>query len=224
MTDTELNAELKNKLRKSGTATVGIVCKDGIVLGADKRASLGETYFIANLRAMKIFKLTDNIAVTFAGLVSDMQLLIKIVRAELKLKSVRTKVSPTVKEAANLFGSIVYQNIRKFSPIPGITHFIMGGRDHEGLHLYEICVDGTIDEYKNFLTSGAYGSIMGYGILENEWKEGMTVEEGKKLALKVLSTAIKRDASVGEPFNMVIVDEKGVGEIAEFKALEISKK
>ncbi len=207
--------ELKKIIKKTGTATVGIVCKDGIVLAADKRAVAGDSYFIAHKRENKIYKIIENIVITTAGTVSDIQLIIKLTKAELKLKEVRTRMLPSVREAANLFASIVYENIRKFSPIVGISHFLLGGKDSEGFSLYEIYPDGSVTQHNNYLTSGAYGSIMGYGILENEWHEGMNIEEGKELALKIIRTAIKRDASVGEGINYVIIDKKGVSEIKE---------
>jgi len=207
--------EFEKSILKTGTTTVGIVCKDGIVLAADKRATAD--FFIANKDTRKVFKMTDNIAVTVAGVVSDIQLILKLTKAELRLKSVRTRMLPTVKEAANLFASVVYQNIRKFSPIMGVTSFIVGGKDSSGFSMYIIGVDGSVQDCNNYVTTGAYGSFIAYGILENEWKPNISIEEGKKMALKVISTAIKRDASVGEGAYITVIDEKGVGEIKEEK-------
>ena len=207
--------ELEKSIIKTGTTTVGIICKEGIVMAADKRSTAD--FFIANKESVKVFKITDNIAVTVAGVVSDIQLILKLTKAELKLKSVRTKMLPTVREAANLFASIVYQNIRKFSPIMGISSFIIGGKDSTGFSMYVIGVDGSIQDCSNYVTTGAYGSFIAYGILENEWKPTLTIEEGRKMALKVIFTAIKRDASVGEGAHIVIIDEKGVGDIKDEK-------
>ena len=205
--------DLEHSIVKTGTTTVGIVCKDGIVLAADKRATAD--HLIADKRAKKVHKLSDNIAVTIAGGVSDIQMVLKLTKAELELKRVRTKQLATVKEAANIFANIVYQNIRKFSTIIGISHFILGGRDDKGFALYDVTPDGAVSEHPDYATSGAYGAIIAYGILENEWKPNMTIEEGKKMAMKVILTAIKRDASVGNGIDMVIIDKKGVNEIKE---------
>ncbi|MBI2129760.1 proteasome subunit beta, partial [Candidatus Woesearchaeota archaeon] len=114
-------------IMKTGTTTVGILCKDGIVLAADKRATAG--YLIASKKTEKIHKVTDNIAVTMAGTASDAQLLIRYAQSELRLKKIRTGKEATVKEAANLFSRLVYSNIRKMSMIPGVSHFVMGGKD-----------------------------------------------------------------------------------------------
>ena len=204
------------KILKTGTTTVGIVCKDGIVLAADKRASAGEG-FIADRRTKKIHKILDDIYVTTAGVVSDIQMVLRLTQAELKLKEVRTKKTPTVKEATNLFANIVYQNIRKFSPILGVTAFILGGKDHDGFWLYEVAVDGSVSEFKDYVTTGAYGSFIAYGILENEWSQNLSVAEGVKMAIKVINTAIKRDATVGDGIDIVVIDSKGATEMPEIK-------
>jgi len=209
-------AEEKINVAKTGTCTVGIACKDALILVADKRGSAGEG-LILDKSAKKIFILTENIAVTVAGTVSDIQMVLKLAKAELELKRIKTKKFPTVKEAANLFAAIVYQNIRKFSPILGISAFILGGKDSSGVSLYEVHPDGTVTEQKKFATTGAYGSIIGLGLLDNEWKPNMSVEEGKKLALKVVNTAIRRDATVGEGIDVVVIDKSGVSEIKEEK-------
>jgi proteasome beta subunit len=207
--------EEKLNIAKTGTCTIGVVCKDGVVLVADQRVSSGDGLIVG--RTKKIFKLTDNIAVTTAGNVSDIQFVLKLAKAELELKRIKTKKSPTVNEAANLFASICYQNIRKFSTIIGISHFVMGGKDSKGFSLYDITPDGSVMEKKNFTTSGAYGSIIGLGLLDNEWKPNMSLEEGRKLAVKVVNTAMRRDATVGEGINYVAIDKSGVGEIKEEK-------
>ena len=209
-------AEEKINVAKTGTCTVGIVCKDALILVADKRGSAGEG-LILDKSAKKIYILNENIAATIAGTVSDIQMVLKLAKAELELKRIKTKKFPTVKEAANLFAAIVYQNIRKFSPILGISAFILGGKDTSGVSLYEVHPDGTVTEQRKFATTGAYGSIIGLGLLDNEWKPNMSVEEGKKLALKVVNTAIRRDATVGEGIDVVVIDKSGVSEIKEEK-------
>ncbi|PIU02526.1 MAG: proteasome subunit beta, partial [Candidatus Diapherotrites archaeon CG09_land_8_20_14_0_10_32_12] len=96
---------------KTGTTTVGIMCKEGVVLAADKRATAGN--FISDKKAQKIYKINDSMALTTAGVVSDVQLLVKLIKAELNLKAVRTERKPNVKESVNLLAGLVYSNIRK---------------------------------------------------------------------------------------------------------------
>ena len=71
---------------KTGTTTVGIVCKDAVILAADTRATAGT--MIVDKRAKKVHIITEDVAATIAGSVSEAQLLLKLIKAELKLKEV----------------------------------------------------------------------------------------------------------------------------------------
>jgi proteasome beta subunit len=194
-------------ITKTGTTTVGIVCKDGIVLAADKRVTSG--YLVSYKEFEKIIILNKDIAVTVAGTVSDVQLLSKYIKAELNLKQIRTGRDVTVKEAVNLLGMLVYNNIRKMSMIPGISHFIMAGRDDSGYHCYDLGADGSIIKHDKFVSSGS-GSVLAYGVLETVYKEDMTVEEGIKVAVKAINAAVQRDIASGNGVNVVTVTSDGV--------------
>jgi proteasome beta subunit len=190
---------------KTGTTTVGIVCKDGIVLAADRRATAG--YMIVNKKTVKVEKITDNIALTMAGNVSDAQLLIKLIRAEVKLKDLRTNRQSLVKEVAAMLSSMVFNNIRVPSMMPGITHFVLGGVDSTGNYLFDIFPDGSITLCDDFISSGS-GSVYAYGVLDNEYKTDMTVAEGSKLALRAVNAALQRDIASGNGVNLVTITAK----------------
>ncbi len=192
---------------KTGTTTVGIACEDGIVLAADKRATAGT--MIVDKRAEKVHVINDDFAVTIAGGVSDAQLLIKLVRAELKLKEVKTNKRPTAKEAANLLGGLLYSNIRRPSMIPGIAHFLLGGKDKEGTHLYDLFPDGSVTPIRDFVSSGS-GSVFALGVLETQYKEDMTTDEAVKVAVKAINTALKRDSCSGNGIDVVVVKNKEI--------------
>lgn len=199
------------KQLKTGTTTLALVCKDGLVLAADKRATAG--YLIAANKVDKVIQINKDIAVTIAGTVSDIQLVAKLIKAEIKLKEVRTGKKITVKEAANLLGGIIYSNIRKFSVIPGITHFIIGGRDYMGVHLYDLSPDGSITEVDDFVSSGS-GSTFVYGILEDEYKNGLSVKEGVDLAKRSVFAATKRDIASGNGIDVVTIStQNGVEKV-----------
>ena len=196
----------KENVLETGTTTVGIVCKDGIVLAADKRATAG--YLIASKKTEKVQTITDNIAMTMAGTVSDAQLLIKLSQSELRLKKIRAGRDVTVKEAANLVARMVYSNIRKFSVIPGVAHFVMGGRDSSGCYLYDIYADGSVMEIDDFIGSGS-GSVFAFGVLETMWKKDMSVEEGVKLAVKCINAAVQRDIASGDGIDVFTITKDG---------------
>ncbi len=192
---------------KTGTTTIGIVCKDGVVLAADKRATAG--YMIANKKFQKIHKITDKIAITMAGLVSDAQLITKLIQAELRLKRIRTGKDVKVKEAASLLSGIVYANIRKMSMVPGIVGFLMGGKDAiNGFSLYDLGIDGSINRVDDFTSTGS-GSVFAYGVLETLYDKNMDIKKGVDLAVKSVNAAMKRDAASGEGVDVVVITEKG---------------
>ena len=196
----------KENVMKTGTTTIGIVCKDGIVLAADKRATAGN--MIVGKRFDKIHQIDDNMGVTIAGVVSDAQLLVKIIRAEIKLRRVRTNVDVNVKEAANLVASMAYSNLRKLSMFPGIVAFLLGGRDSEGFKLFNIGPDGSITEELDFTSDGS-GSVFAYGVLETMYKKDMSIEDGKKLAVKSLNAALQRDSASGSGYDIVTITKDG---------------
>ena len=204
-------------IRKTGTTTVALVCKDGAVLCADKRVTSG--YLVAYKKYEKIIQINENIAVTVAGTVSDVQLLTKLLKAELKLKDLRTNRSVTVKEAVNLLSAMVYNNIRKFSLIPGISHFVLGGRDNEGVHVYDIGADGSITYVDDYTSSGS-GSVMAYGVLETLYRKDLKIEEAIKLGAKAINAAVQRDIASGNGIDIVTITKEGINKVLS-KIVEI---
>ncbi len=198
----------KNRL-ETGTTTLGIVCKDGIVLAADKRVTLGGM-MVSNKKFDKIVNLNDDIAVTTAGSVSDVQLLVKIAKAQIKLNELRKRRSPSVKEAANILANLVYSNVRQF--IPGVTGFLLGGRDDSGLYLYELGMDGSIVKYDDYTVDGS-GMMFAIGVLETMYKKDLTIDEGIKIAVKAINAAIQRDTASGNGIDVITITKKGAKKV-----------
>jgi proteasome beta subunit len=201
---------------KTGTTTVGIKCKEGLVLAADKRAGGG---IIVDKRAQKIYQITKNVALTMAGTASDAQLITKLIGAELRLMEIRKEKTVTIKEAANLLSGIVYQNIRRPSMIPGISHFILGGKDNTGFHIFDIYPDGSLSECKDFISSGS-GSVMAYGVLETLYEPEISLQEGTELAVKCLNAAIQRDMNSGDGYDIITITEEGVKKVVSKELIE----
>ncbi|OIO62506.1 hypothetical protein AUJ83_02865 [Candidatus Woesearchaeota archaeon CG1_02_33_12] len=199
-------------IMKTGTTTVGIMCKDGIVLAADRRATSGN--LISDKKAQKIYQINDYMALTTAGVVSDIQLLVKLIKAELSLKAIRTEREANVKESVNLLAGLVYSNIRKMSMIPGISHFLFAGNDYEGFHLYDVYADGSLTKYDSYVSSGS-GSVMAYGVLETLYKNDMKIDEGVKLAVKCINAALQRDSATGNGIDVVTITKDGIKKVLE---------
>ena len=199
---------------KTGTTTVGLVCKDCVVLAADMRATAG--YLIANKDTEKVVKITDKIAVTIAGSVSAIQMLQKYLTSELNLRSIQLHRDSSVKEAANLLRNWVYGMIRQPSMMQDISHFLVGGTDSSGTYLYEIFPDGTLTQISTYVTSGS-GSSYALGVLETQYKESLTETEGVDLAIKCIDTAMQRDIASGNGVNVLVIDSNGVRKVATKK-------
>ena len=195
------------EIMKTGTTTVAIKCKDGVILAADKRVTAG--YLVANKKFNKIVEVTDKIAVTTAGTVSDVQLMVKLLQAELKLKDIRTNRDSLVSEGVSLLSNLVYNNIRKYSTIPGISHFIVGGNDMKGNHIFDVGADGSVTEVDDYVSSGS-GSVMAYGVLETLFKENLSLDEGIEVAKKSINAAVQRDIASGNGIDVMTITDKGV--------------
>lgn len=211
-----MDEEIKKNIARTGTTTIGLVCKEGVVLAADKRVTMGGegALFIGHKKFDKILFITDNIAATTAGNVSDVQLIVKLTKAELKIKQLRTKIESGVRETANLFGMLTYENIRKFSPIIGISAFLVGGVDERGFWLFEVVPDGSVVEHKDYVSDGS-GSVVAYGVLEDAYKESMNLDDAVKLAVRAVSAAMQRDTASGSGIDVIVIDKKGAKKFLE---------
>ena len=206
--NTEIN-ELKNSMLKSNTSLVGIVCKDGIVLGADRRSTAGT--IIMNKDSQKIHKVNDYIAASYTGGVSDIQLTNKILPAELKLKELKTKSRPTVKEAANLLAMLIYRNIRTPSMVPSIVGTLMAGVDEDGTTaLYTIEPAGSVVKVKDFDANFSSGMPYILGFLEREWKPNVSIQQGIELAIEALKSSTQRDTGSGNGIDVFTITKEGI--------------
>ncbi|MCK5107326.1 MAG: proteasome subunit beta [Nanoarchaeota archaeon] len=199
-------------IMKTGTTTLGIFCKDGIVMGADRRTTAGG--LIANKKTQKVLPLTDQIWVTMAGTASDAQLLIRLAQSELRLRRIRSGRSCTIKEAAYFMSRMVYNNLRKPSIVPGVSHFLLGGFDHTGYYLYDVFPDGTITEIDDFISSGS-GSVMVYGVLETLFTPGITTEKAVPLAVKAINAAMQRDTASGNGLDIIVITKDSAKKVFE---------
>ena len=193
---------------KTGTTTVGIVTKEGVVLATEHRASM-ET-FIAHKVAQKLYKLDDNIGMTTAGLVGDLQVLVRYMRAEINLYRLRRNMYMPVNAAATLLSNIL--NERKFMPY--YVGLIIGGFDNSGYHVFSIDAAGGAIEDK--YASVGSGSLFVYGVLEDRWSDDISLSEGVDLAIRGITAAMKRDAASGDGISVAtITEEKGFVELSE---------
>jgi len=184
-----------------GACGVAIKCKDGVVLGNDRRATWG--YTVTNKSTKKLFKITDYIGIAAYGLIGDFQILVKIMKAQANLYKLETGERISTKSMGKLVSNYLYS--RKMFPL--LTNLIIAGVDKDGPKLYTLDAIGSLmpDDYG---TAGT-GMLLSIGILEAEYKPDMTIEEGEKLVEKAIKNSIKRDAMSGNGIDLLIITKDG---------------
>ena len=187
-----------------GATTVGVVCKDGVVLSSEKRVAYG--YMVMSEKGRKIFKITDNIGAACAGLVADMQILIRQVGAYSKLFELEHNRKITVRTTAKTVSNLLFQR-RLF---PYITQTIIGGVDDEGPNLFVLDPVGSLIPDK-YATVGT-GAEIAVGVLEAGYKEGLTLQEGRDLVFKAMKSALARDIASGDGVDILMISEDGIKE------------
>ena len=210
-----MDNELKNSILKTGTTILGIVCKDGVVMASDRQVTLG-TSIVGNKDLRKTNPLNDYSVISWAGTMSDAQRLSKLMAAELRLKELRSKSRPTIKQAANLVASYSFSNIRQPSMIPATVGVLLGGFDKDGsTGLYSIGMDGSIKDVEDYDASIGSGMPFVLGLLERQYKENMTIQEGVELAIEALKSSTQRDVASGYGMDVFTITKEGIKKVVE---------
>ena len=184
-----------------GATTVGVVCKDGVILAAEKRVSYG--FFIASKGGKKVFPITETIGAACAGLMSDMQVLARDVAANANLFNMDVGRKISVRAAAKLMSNILFN--RRMAPL--ITQTIVGGIDDEGPSIWVLDVLGSVlpDEYA---VVGS-GTEIAMAVIEESYQKDMAVKEAKDLVTRAIKSAISRDSMSGDGIDFLIITKKG---------------
>ena len=189
----------------SGTTTIGMVCKDGVVLATERRATMG--HFIANKTTVKLFRVDRNLGATFSGSVGDAQAMIRYLQAEVALYRMRKGGPLRVESAATLTANIL--NANRYYPY--FAWLIIGGLDTRGGHIFALDAGGGSIEDR-YVSIGS-GSPFVYGVLEDAWKESPSVSEGIDLSLRGLAAAMKRDSASGDGYAVAEITQAGYREL-----------
>jgi proteasome beta subunit len=187
-----------------GATTIGVVCSDGVILASEKRVSYG--YMVVSRVGKKVFKITDRIGAACAGLVSDMQILVREMEAYANLFHLDTGRPMPVKSAAKLMSNLLFN--RRLVPL--ITQTLIGGIDEDGAALYALDILGSLIPDK-FAAVGS-GAAIAVGVLEEGFKENMPVEEAKALVMRAVKSAVSRDIMSGDGVDFFTITKKGIKE------------
>ncbi|MEF8848327.1 MAG: archaeal proteasome endopeptidase complex subunit beta [Candidatus Thermoplasmatota archaeon] len=197
------------KTTKTGTTTLGMICKEGVVIATEKRATMGN--LIAHKATKKLYTIDRHMALATAGLVGDLQTLARFLNAEANLYRLKRDTIMPVKSAATLMSNIMNQ--RKFMPY--YVQLILGGYDSSGGHIYSLDAAGGAIEDK--YTSAGSGSPFVLGVLEESYKDNMTIDEGVDLAVRAITAAKKRDSASGGDIDIAVITKEGFKSIPKEK-------
>lgn len=192
--------------KESGTTIVALKFEGGVIIASDKKASAG--FINYDPRAQKIHKITDKILFGAAGLVGDIQFLVRILKANLELKSFKDKKEPSVGEASYLLANIMHSS----KWFPYLTEVILVGKDSDNEYrIYSIDEAGGVSRFDDYISTGS-GMMFALGTLEANYKKNMKKEEAIELAKKAVYSAIKRDLGSGEGIDIYVLTDQGIEE------------
>ncbi len=190
------NMESDNVL-KTGTTTLAMTIKDGVILATDQRATMGN--LIANSNVQKVYPISDNIGMTISGLVGDAQLMVRYMKSQISIYEMQKGAPISVQTAATLMGSVIRSGFY-LGPL-------VAGYDKTGGHVFSVDGAGGVIEDK-YSASGS-GSITAYGALETLYKPNMTKDQAIDVAISGLNAARRRDNYTGDGMLILFIGPNG---------------
>jgi proteasome beta subunit len=198
---------IASQLTLKGTTTIGVVCKDGVILASDTRVTMG--FYVAHKFGKKVYKVDDYLGMTIAGTVADAQKVVDILTANAQLYRINMNRPMPVSAAARLVANLLFS--ARYLPLA--TQVLVGGIDDTGPHVYNLDPFGSLTEEKCVSTGS--GSPIVYGILEDAYREGMSVAELLASVVKAVNAAMKRDVASGNNYNISVIDKNGYRELSD---------
>ncbi len=199
--------ETPNRFTLKGTTTIGVVCRDGVILASDTRVTMGT--FVAHKRGKKIYKIDDHLAITISGAVADAQRTVDILKANAQLYKLNTGRPMPVSSAARLIANLFFS--ARLAPM--IARILVGGVDSTGPHVFSLDPFGSLTEEKCVATGS--GSPIAYGVLEDKYKEDAMIEDVLSMVMRAVDSAMKRDSASGDSFDVAVIAEKGYRELSD---------
>jgi proteasome beta subunit len=199
-----LSDEVQGRFSIPGATTIGVVFSDGVILASEKRVTYGS--MIMSKTGKKVFRITDHVGAACAGLVSDMQILVREIEAQAKLFTFDTKRPMSVKAVAKVMSNVLFNR----RMIPLITQTIVGGMDDDKPEIYVLDVLGSLlpDKY----AAVGSGAQMATGVLEQGYKNNLSQKDAKALVLKAIKSAVRRDVLSGDGVDILIATKDGIHE------------
>lgn len=181
-----------------GATAVGISFDKGVVLASEKRVSYGN--FVVNKNTKKTFPVTDHVGAACAGMIADMQILVRQVGALAKIRKLETRRNVAPNSIAKMMSVIMFE--RRFFPL--LTQVIVGGIDKKP-EIYTLDPLGSVlpDDYAAVGT----GAEMALGVMDSEYKANTSEQIARQLAIKAIKSSIQRDSASGDGIDILIVTQ-----------------
>ncbi|KAL6139524.1 hypothetical protein ACLB2K_057828 [Fragaria x ananassa] len=182
---------------KTGTTIVGLIFQDGVILGADTRATSGS--IVCDKNCEKIHYMAPNIYCCGAGTAADTEAVTDMVSSQLQLHRYHTGRESRVVTA------LTYLKRHLFRYYQGHVSaaLVLGGVDFTGPHLHTIYPHGSTDTLP-YATMGS-GSLAAMAIFESKYKEGLTRDEGVQLVAEAICSGIFNDLGSGSNVDICVI-------------------
>jgi|GEM_PF-136779 len=184
---------------KTGTTIVGVCTKDGVVLGADTRATGS---LIVDKNCEKMHYIGPNIYCCGAGTAADTEATTQQISSQLELLRLNTKRESRVVTAMTMLKRHLFNYQGQVS-----AALVLGGVDCTGPHLYTIYPHGSTDKLP-FVTMGS-GSLAAMSVFEQQYKDDMTEEEGIKIVAEAIKAGIFNDLGSGSNVDVCVIRADG---------------
>ena len=184
-----------------GATAVGITYDNGVLLASEKRVSYGN--FVVNKNTKKTFAVTDHVGAACAGMVADMQVLVRQVSALSKIRRLETRRDVQPNSIAKLMSVIMFE--RRYFPL--LTQVIVGGITTDKPEIYTLDPLGSVlpDKYAAVGT----GAEMALGVMDADYSENLDEEKATSLALRAIRSSIQRDSASGDGIDLLIINKDG---------------
>ncbi|KAI1787515.1 proteasome subunit [Ganoderma leucocontextum] len=184
------------KATSTGTTIVGCLFKDGIILGADTRATEGP--IVADKNCEKIHYITDNIRCCGAGTAADTEFTTALISSNMELHALSTGRKPRVVTAMTMLKQMLF----RYQGHIGAA-LVLGGVDTTGPQLFTIHPHGSTDKLP-YVTMGS-GSLAAMAMFEAKWQPNMERAEALDLVCAAISAGIFNDLGSGSNVDACVI-------------------
>ncbi|XP_042202279.1 proteasome subunit beta type-7-like [Callorhinchus milii] len=186
---------------KTGTTIGGLVFKDGVVLGADTRATSGEV--VVDKNCSKIHRISSNIYCCGAGTAADTEKTTEMLASKIELHALATGRQPRLVMASRFLQDTLFRYRGHISAM-----LLLGGVDCSGPHIYEVDPYGSVQKLP-FSSMGS-GNLAAMGVFEDRYRPDMNEEEAKMLVRDAINAGIMNDLGSGSNIDLCVITQHKV--------------